>query len=223
MNQGSTIVLTISRQIGSGGSYIGQEVARRLGMRYADREILQRAAAAAGVGEGDLAGAEEKGAGFWHSVVHSFSLGGPDTTFVPPPLSSVYEDDVFKIESRIIREIASQFDAVIVGRAGFHVLAGHPGLVNVMLHARTSWRIERLMQVYDIKDRGEAEELVERSDRTRASFIRTFTGWHWTDARLFDLCIDASSVGLERATELVVELVSGRMKRRGPAVPGPVV
>jgi cytidylate kinase len=223
MNQGSTIVLTISRQIGSGGSYIGQEVARRLGMRYADREILQRAAAAAGVGEGDLAGAEEKGAGFWHSVVHSFSLGGPDTTFVPPPLSSVYEDDVFKIESRIIREIASQFDAVIVGRAGFHVLAGHPGLVNVMLHARTSWRIERLMQVYDIKDRGEAEELVERSDRTRASFIRTFTGRHWTDARLFDLCIDASSVGLERATELVVELVSGRMKRRGPAVPGPVV
>jgi cytidylate kinase len=223
MNQGSTIVLTISRQIGSGGSYIGQEVARRLGMRYADREILQRAAAAAGVGEGDLAGAEEKGAGFWHSVVHSFSLGGPDTTFVPPPLSSVYEDDVFKIESRIIREIASQFDAVIVGRAGFHVLAGHPGLVNVMLHARTSWRIERLMQVYDIKDKGEAEELVERSDRTRASFIRTFTGRHWTDARLFDLCIDASSVGLERATDLVVQLVSGRMKRRGPAVPGPVV
>lgn len=223
MNQSSTIVLTISRQIGSGGSYIGQEVARRLGMRYADREILQRAAAAAGVGEGDLAGAEEKGAGFWHSVVHSFSLGGPDTTFVPPPLSSVYEDDVFKIESRIIREIASQFDAVIVGRAGFHVLAGHPGLVNVMLHARTSWRIERLMQVYDLKDRGEAEELVERSDRTRASFIRTFTGRHWTDARLFDLCIDASSVGLERATELVVDLVSERMKRRGPAVPGPVV
>jgi cytidylate kinase len=215
MNERATTVLTISRQLGSGGSHIGQEVARTLGMRYADREILQRAAAAAGVGEGDLAGAEEKGAGFWHSVVHSFSLGGPDTTFVPPPVSSVYEGDVFKIESRIIREIASQFDAVIVGRAGFHVLEGHPGLVNVMVHARTSWRIDRVMQVYGIQDRRDAEELVERSDRERVRFIRTFTGRHSTDARLFDLCIDTSSVGLELATKFVLEVVSGRMRRRG--------
>lgn len=215
MSERSTTVLTISRQLGSGGSSIGQEVARRLGMRYADREILQQAATAAGVKEGDLAGAEEKAAGFWHSVVHSFSLGGPDTTFVPPPLSAVYEEDVFKIESRIIQEIASQFDTVIVGRAGFHVLAGHPGLVNVMLHARRAGRVERVMQVYGIEDRAEAEDLVDRSDRQRASFIRTFTGRHWTDARLFDLCIDTSAVGLELATDLVFELVSRRMKRRG--------
>jgi cytidylate kinase len=220
MSEHSTTVLTISRQLGSGGSYIGQEVARTLGMRYADREILQQAADAAGVGEGDLAGAEERGAGFWHSVVHSFSLGGPDTTFVPPPLSSVYEEDVFKIESRIIREIASQFDAVIVGRAAFHVLEGHPGLVNILLHARTSWRIDRVMQVYGLQDRREAEELVERSDRHRASFIRTFTGRHSTDARLFDLCIDTSSVGLELATKIVLEVVSNRMKRHGQATSG---
>lgn len=223
MSERSTTVLTISRQLGSGGSYIGREVARRLGMRYADREILQQAAAAAGLREGDLEGAEEKAAGFWHSVVHSFSLGGPDTTFVPPPLSALYEEDVFKIESRIIREIASQFDTVIVGRAGFHVLAGHPGLVNVMLHARRAWRVERVMQVYGMEDTAEAEDLVDRSDRQRASFIRTFTGRHWTDARLFDLCVDTSSVGLEPATEMVLELVSRRMKRRGQPEAAPAV
>ena len=220
MSERSTTVLTIARQLGSGGSYIGQEVARRLGMRYADREILQQAAAAAGLGEGDLEGAEEKAGGFWHSVAHSFSLGGPDTTFVPPPLSAVYEEDVFKIESRIIREIASQFDTVIVGRAGFHVLAGHPALVNVMLHARRAWRVARVMQLYGIEAAAEAEELVDRSDRHRATFIRKFTGRHWTDARLFDLCIDTSSVGLEPTTEMVLELVSRRMGRRGE--PGPV-
>jgi cytidylate kinase len=223
MNKRSTTVLTISRQLGSGGSYIGQEVARRLGMRYADREILQRAAAAAGVKESDLEGAEEKAAGFWHSVVHSFSLGGPDTTFVAPPLSAVYEEDVFKIESRIIREIASQFDTVIVGRAGFHVLVGHPGVVNVRVHARRAWRVERVMQVYRIEDTAEAEELVDRSDRQRASFIKTFTGRHWTDARLFDICLDTSSVGLELATEWVVELVSSRMKRHGQPGAAPAV
>ena len=215
MSEGSTTVLTISRQLGSGGSTIGQEVAHTLGMRYADREILQRAAASAGLRETDIEGAEEKAAGFWHSVVHSFSLGGPDTTFVPPPVAAVYEKDVFKIESRIIREIAKEFDAVIVGRAGFHVLAGHPGLVNVMLHARRDWRVERITQVYGFKTAAEAEELVDRSDRHRSEFIRTFTGRHWTDARLFDLCIDTSACGLDVATRWVLELVSSRMKRRG--------
>jgi hypothetical protein len=57
--------------------------------------------------------------------------------------------------------------------------------------------------------------LVERSDRERVRFIRTFTGRHSTDARLFDLCIDTSSVGLELATKFVLEVVSGRMRRRG--------
>jgi len=215
MSQEATTVLTISRQLGSGGSTIGQEVARTLGMRYADREILQRAAASAGLSENDIEGAEEKAAGFWHSIVHSFSLGGPDTTFVPPPVAAVYEEEVFKIESRIIREMAKEFDAVIVGRAGFHVLAGHPGLVNVMLHARRDWRAERIGKVYGLATAAEAEELVDRSDRQRSEFIRTFTGRHWTDARLFDLCIDTSSCGLDVATRWVLELVSNRMKRRG--------
>ena len=223
MSERSTTVLTISRQVGSGGSFIGREVARRLGMRYADREILQQAATAAGVKEGDIEGAEEKAAGFWHSVVHSFSLGAPDTTFAAPPLSAVYEEDVFKIESRIIREIASQFDTVIVGRAGFHVLAGHQGVVNVMLHARRAWRVERVMQVYGIENAAEAEDLVDRSDRQRASFIKKCTGRHWTDARLFDLCIETSSVGLELATEFVLKLVSRRMKGRGQPGAAPAV
>ncbi len=223
MSERTTTVLTISRQLGSGGSTIGQEVARRLGMRYADREILQRAAAAIGLNERDLEGAEEQAAGFWHSVIHSFSLGSPDTTFIPPPISAVYEEDVFRLESRIIREIAREYDAVIVGRAGFHVLAGHPGLVNVMLHARRSWRVERVMGVYGITDTAEAEALVERSDRRRAEFIRTFTGRPSTDARLFDLCIDTSSCGLEAATEWVLALVSGRMKGRPRPEPATAV
>ncbi len=103
MTQRPTTVLTISRQFGSGGSYIGQEVARRLGMRYTDREILQKAAAVLGAREADLEQREETVAGFWESVLRSFSFGGPDTTFVPPPLPTLYDQDFFRLESRVIR------------------------------------------------------------------------------------------------------------------------
>jgi len=209
-----TVVLTISRQLGGGGSYIGQAVASRFGMRYADRDILQQAARAAGLKEDDLAPAEEKVPGFWESVLHSFSLGGPDTTFVPPALSATYTANLFRLESLIIHEIAEQFDAVIVGRAGFHILAGRPNVVHVMVHAAPALRAKRVMELYGIGAADEAEALIERSDQQRAQFIRRFTGKRWDDPRLFDLCIDTGSTGVETATELVATLVESHLGRR---------
>ena len=209
-----TVVLTISRQIGSGGSYIGQALASRFGMRYADRDILQQAAKAAGLKEGDLAPVEERATGFWESVLHSFSMGGPDTTFVPPALPATYTANLFKLESLIIREIADRFDAVIVGRAGFHVLAGRPNVVNIMVHSAPELRAKRVKELYHIESAKEAEELVERSDRQRAQFIHRFTGQRWDDPNLFDLCVDTGSTGLELATEIVATLVESRLGSR---------
>ena len=209
-----SVVLTVSRQIGSGGSYIGQAVASRFGMRYADRDILQQAARAAGLKEDDLAPAEENVPGFWESLLHSFSMGAPDTTFVPPALPATYTANLFRLESLIIQEIAARFDAVIVGRAGFHVLAGRPNVVNVMVHAPEDSRAKRLMQLYGVATEAEAEALVRRSDQQRAQFIHRFTGKRWDDPRLFDLCIDTGATGLETATEVVATLVGDRLGRR---------
>ncbi len=214
MREKPTVVLTISRQLGSGGAYIGQAVAGRFGMRYADREILKRAAEAAGQREGDLMTSEERAAGFWESLLQSFSMGAPEAAFVPPPLAPVYADDLYKLEGLIIREIAERFDSVIVGRAGFHVLAGRPNAAHVMLHAARPLRVRRIMELYGIEDERAAEEQVERSDRQRAQFIRRVTGRNWNDAHLFDLCIDTGTVGLETAAEIVGELAGSMLGRR---------
>jgi cytidylate kinase len=208
------MVLTISRQLGSGGSYIGQAMANRFRMRYADRDILQQAAAAAGLQEGDLASSEEKASGFWESVLRSFSMGAPDAPFAPPALPPIDTADLFKLESLIIREIADRFDAVIVGRAGFHVLAGRPNVTHIMVRAARPFRVRRAMEVYGIEDEKEAEERVDSSDRQRAQFIKTFTGRNWDDASMFDLCICTSSVGLEGATEIVASLVERMLARK---------
>lgn len=222
MRERPTLVLTISRQLGSGGSHIGQAVANGFSMRYADRDILQQAAKAAGLKEGDLAAAEEKASGFWESLLHTFSLGGPDTTFVPPALPAMYTADLFKLESLIIREITDRFGAVIIGRAGFHVLAGRPNVINIKVHASRSSRVKRVMELYGVETTKLAEELVDRSDRQRAQFIRRYTGKRWDDAHLFDLCIDTGSTGLEVATEIVAILVENRLGRRwrGAHTPG---
>jgi cytidylate kinase len=209
----STVVLTISRELGSGGSFIGQAVARRLGLKYVDREILQEAARLLDAEDHDLERLEERVSTFWTRTAQVFSLGGPDVTYVPPTLRAVYEEDLFKVESRIIQEIATRDSAVIVGRGGFHVLRDHPGLVSVFVHAPEAWRAERIMATHGAPDLASAFEILRRSDRDRAKFILTMTGLPWQDAHRSHLCLDTSKLGLDTAVDLVAHLVSSRLGR----------
>ncbi len=214
MDRPTTIVLAISRQFASGGAYIGQAVARRLGLRYTDRDVLARAAEESGLNEDDLAAGEERAASVWDGFFRQYALGAPEAPFVIPLPPPVHERDVFQLESRIIQEVAASSDAVIVGRAGFHVLAGHPGLISLRIHAPLEWRVRRAMESYGLETESEARELIRRSDQQRSRFVRAFTGRDWNDACTHHLCLDTGAIGLDLATELVTVLVAGRMKER---------
>jgi cytidylate kinase len=185
-----------------------------------DREILKEAARALGLAEVDLEPREERAASVWDRVLGSFAQAVPEAGYVPPTLPPLYEDDLFRTESRIIREVAARSDAVIVGRAGFHVLAGHPGLVSVALRADREWRVRRVAEIYGL-DRAVAAERVDVSDRRRTDFIKTYTGRDWDDASVHDLCLDTSRLGLELATELVTTTVRDRMERLAHPHPTP--
>src|SRR5512138_3495188 len=126
MNARATLAITISRQLGAGGAYVGQALARRLGIRYVDRELLQQAAALLGRDEGDLELLEERVASVWDRLASMLSLGTPEAPFVPPPLPKPGGDELFEAESGVIREIASREDAIFVGRGAAWVLRRHP-------------------------------------------------------------------------------------------------
>ena len=217
MDRPTTIVLAISRQFASGGAYIGKAVAQRLGLRYTDREILAQAARASGVSEAELEDREERAVGLWKLAFRQFSMGPPEAPFVAPPLPTLHERDLFTLESRIIGEIASHYDAVIVGRGGFYVLRNHPGLLSVRVHAPLQWRVRRAMEAYGFPSEAAAVDAIQRSDKQRDKFVRTFTGRDWDEASAHHLCLDTGAIGLELAAELVTTLVASRLKARETA------
>ncbi len=213
MGTASTVVLAISRQLGSGGSYIGQGVARRLGLKYVDKEILQRAAEMLGRQDDDLEHLEERVATGWERITRHLSIGPPDAFFVPPrPASSVYEEDLFRIERQVIRQIASRENCVIVGRAGSFVLREHPGVVRLFVHAPEAWRVELLMKSMTGRSREELSDLVRRTDRDRARFVQAVCGCDWSNACHYDMTIDPARLGLDSAVDLVTTVVQNRMK-----------
>jgi cytidylate kinase len=198
-------VITVSRQMGSGGTYVGYEVAKALGFSYLDREILRRAAGLLKRDEASLEEYEGKSSGFIQNFLRTFSFGAPESCM--PPERPVYDRDLFVLESKIIHAIADKQNAVIMGRGGFHVLKDRPNTVHLFIHAPRAYRIERVMKADGTADAGKAEARVEESDRRRGKFIRNMTGTEWTDARNYHLCIDSSTVGLPEGVRMVIGFV----------------
>jgi len=208
------VVLAISRQIASGGAYIGQAVARSLNLRYVDREILIRAAADLGVDEQHVGAYEERAASFWSTIGRGLFAGAPDAPFVRPPLLGIQEGEVLEAERRVIRDTAERDDCVIVGRgAPYLIRKDHPGVVRLFVHAALEYRVAEARRAYDLDEKA-ALELIRASDRRRSQFVQALVGRPWGDACLFDLSVDTSTVGLDTAIALVERVVRDRIDAR---------
>lgn len=213
----NTKCVAISRQQGSGGSYIGRAVAERLGFKYFDREMLRIVAEY--LKDHEHGSKDEPPADSWFERLGTFfALGTLETGYVPPSPTVLYEGEIVGIENRLIREIADEHVAVIVGRGAAQLLHGLPGVVTVFVHAPEPWRVARVEQVYKISDRTQASRMVRESDQERARFIRRVADVEWTDPRSYDLAINSMTLGFDTAIDLIVRSVTARSAEATTAV-----
>lgn len=209
MSEHQHSVITLSRQMGSGGTYLGYLLAKELGFKYVDREILRLAAQYLKTDVGWLAGFEGRSSGLLVNILRGFALGTPETT-IPYPLSRpVYDRELFTIECKIMNDMADLHNVVIIGRGGFHALRDRPGVTRVFIHAPLDFRIKRLMKVQNITNIRQARADIEESDQSRAKFIRDMVGVNWTDSLNYHVSIDSSRVSFEASVEMIMKLVKG--------------
>ncbi len=201
MKQTTPLVITINRQLGSGGAYIGQQLAKKLNIDYVDREILSKAAKQLAVLEEDLESRDEKLLSFWKSFLHIDGFA-PDV-HIPPHMNFPFDREIFDTEADIIEHIAKERSAVIIGRCGFHILREYPNRVSLFLHAELSFRSKRVQEMYNVSEKA-AIEMIARSDKDKAQYIETFTGKKWTDAMQFDLSLDTGKIGMDNSAELIL-------------------
>jgi cytidylate kinase len=203
MSEERHITITISRQMGSGGAYIGYLVAKELGIKYLDREILGQAAEHFGTDVRMLEDLSERSPGIIEAIIKGFSYGTSDGGFLQPIGQPFYSRDLFNMECKIIQEISDQYSAVIIGRGGFYALREWPGVIHVFIHAPREFRVKRVMQVQNITDIQEARNKVKDSDQSRTKYIRDMVGFDWTDSRNFHLCIDSSLIGFRESAKMI--------------------
>ena len=208
MKQGHKTTIAISRQMGSGGSFIGQLLAERLGFRYIDREVLRLAAQELNCDERELAARAERVSSFWERVFGSLGFGPPDGPYAPPPmLRSITDQELFDRQTAILKQIARRHDCVIVGWGSALMLPRRPRKVSIFCHAPVSFRVRRLQEVYPGTDEEQAQALVAESDEMRGRYIEEMTGKDWVCLQNYHLAIDTSTLPLPQIAELLLEFL----------------
>ena len=204
--------VTISRQLGCGGSYIGQLIATRLGLKYVDREVLQLAADEFGCDTETVAAREERISTFWERILSGLTFGTPEAPYTPPPLRNFTDEELFEKQTEILKRIASRNDCVVIGWAGVHVLPDHPGKFSIFCHAPARFRIRRIMNLYGVETKEEARAMMEESDEMRKRYFEAMTGHEWACAENYHLSVDTSLLPMEEIAEMLIDLI--QRKRR---------
>ncbi|MDR1719500.1 MAG: cytidylate kinase-like family protein [Dysgonamonadaceae bacterium] len=202
-------IITIGRQLGSGGRTIGKMLAQQLEIPCYDRELIQMASQSSGLGKEFFEQADEK---------TKFHLFGNLLGWFSNPASyegylnnSLRNESLFQIQSDVIRNLASQHSCIFVGRCADYILRDFPHCVRVFVAADIADRIRRLTERESISA-DKAKEIIERTDRQRASYYNYYSNKTWGMATSYDLCINTSLLGLDSSVDFIRSFVEKNLE-----------
>ena len=196
-------IITIGREFGSGGQYVGEELAKRLGVKLYDKELLQQAAKESGFCEEIFENHDEKPTNsFLYSLVmDTYSANGYSTaSFLDMPLNH----KVFLAQFETIKKIAERESCVIVGRCADYALADHPNCINVFVKADMDYRVKLVAKRANVTE-NKAKDMINKQDKQRASYYNYYTSKKWGDSKSYDLCLDASKLGIDGCVDMILK------------------
>lgn len=200
------LIINVGRQLGSGGHDIGRMLAQDFHAQYYDREILNIAAKESGFSEEFFEKNDER-KGFLRSFLHlPFSNSSAGDSFYQNNFS---QEGLFKFQSDAIRKEAEKGSCVFVGRCADYVLRDFPNTVNIFITAPVQYRIDNVAKKLGVSSE-EARKIIEQGEKHRAEYYNYYTGKRWGDAKSYDLCIDASILGLEQTEKFIAEFIRKR-------------
>ena len=201
-----TILITIGRQIGSGGLQVAKMVAAELGIDVYDKNLLMLTAKESGLAPEVFAASDEK-PGALGRFARFIGLRGSvyNDSQMYPDGSVMAEDELFALQSSVIRDIAAKGSGVFVGRAADYVLRDNPRLMSVFITADLQDRIARVAERRGISD-VEAERFITDAERKRSNYYNYYTFKKWGDGASYDLCLNSSLLGVEAPAALIVQI-----------------
>ena len=196
-------IVTISRQYGSGGRYIGENLAKAMGVPCYDEKLMDMVAKESGFAQSFVA---EKGERMTGSLLFNIasSLSFANNVFSTNN-GVTLQDEIYFTQNRIIKELADKGPCVIVGRCADYILREREDCLNVFIFADNESKIERAEKYFNIT-REEAPAVLKKKDKARANHYKYYTDQEWGMASNYDLCLNSGLIGIEGCVKAIQQV-----------------
>ena len=199
----SDLVITISREFGSGGRQIGERLAKELDIAFYDKSLIHLAVAKSGLDPMTIEKAEEEATS---KFLFNLAIGGYVAAGVFSQVNVPISDQVFFAQSRVVEEISAQRSCVIIGRCANYILRDHPKCARVFVYGETKDKLLRIVQEYGIPER-DAEVKMLKMDKGRANYYEHYTDGVWGSVKSYDLASNTSFSGVDGAVRVIRTMV----------------
>lgn len=208
MNKNVKFVITINRELGSGGRTVGRKLAERLGVEFYDKAVIKGLEEQYHLTVEEIERLKGQKQGWWSDIKRIM--------FVSPSMHSNYyiprkgdepdmldTDQLFEAETEILKGIVEEESCVIAGRSGFHVFNKHPNHVSILIQASLPFRLERVMRKQGLSER-EALKAINKVDQMRENYVKKHTGTSRYDTRNYDIVIKADGKTEDEIVDIIM-------------------
>ena len=188
-------IITVSREFGSGGRFIGEEVAKKLGIAYYDKNIISQIAEKSGLAPEYIQESAELSP---KKGLFAYALAGRDIT------GKSVEDMVYEAQRKVILELADKEPCVIIGRNADYILKDRDDILNIFIHGDMPEKIQRITRLYKVEEQ-EAVKMMTDTDKRRMTNYNFYTEQKWGKASNYTLCLNSSQLGYDRCEAIIIE------------------
>ena len=212
MNKNEQFVITINRELGSGGRTVGRLLAEKLGVPFYDKAVIKALQEKYHLTVGEIERLKGRKHSWWADVERILKIdSGVGMNYYLPQKGDAPDllttEEMFKTETLILQDLAAGESCVVAGRSGFHVFRLHPNHLSILIQASMEHRVERVARKQGIAPE-EARKIIDQVDKLRENYVKKYTGTSRYDTRNYQLVIAADDKTEEQMADLIMQYIS---------------
>jgi cytidylate kinase len=212
MNKNEKFVITINRELGSGGRTIGRLLSEKLGVPFYDKAVIDGLTQKFGLSPERIEEIKAQKKSWWNDINTYYQTLVNSANMPMEAEVKLDNASMFETEQRILQELAAQTSCVVAGRTGFMVFREWPNHLNVFIQASMPHRIQRVMRRQNVSEQ-EARDIIAKMDTTREAYIKKYEDTSRYDTRNYQLVISMDDLSEDDAAEIIMDYIDRASKK----------
>ena len=207
MNKNEKFVITINREVGSGGRTVGRKLAEKLQVKYCDKAVIEGLTQKFGLTPERIEKVKAQKKSWWNDITNYYNTLVNSADMPMEAEVKLDNTTMFETEKRILQELAAQTSCVVAGRTGFIVFREWPNHLSIFIQASMDYRIQRVMRRQNVTEQ-EARDIIAKLDASREAYIKKYEDTSRYDTRNYQLVISMDNLNEDDAVEVIMDYIN---------------